>query len=99
MRISTKLAAKVIRKALRTKCKTLSVRMARGTAYGWIDIWGSGEFHDFTEEEKKALDYFGFRYGGNCCVISPDSVDYWAEKLCKMVPEAEALLIGEVLGK
>lgn len=99
MQISTKLAAKVIRKALKTKCKTLSIRMDRGTAYGWISIWGSGQFSEFTEEEKKALDWFGIRYGANCAVISPDSRDYWLEKLCRMVPEAEALLIAELLGK
>lgn len=99
MRISTKLAAKVIRKALKTRCKTLSVRMDRGTAYGWISIWGSGEFSEFTDDEKKALDEVGMNYGGNCAVISPESRDYWVEKLCRMVPEAEALLIGEVLGK
>jgi len=99
MRISTKLAAKVIRKALKTKCKTLRVKMARGTAYGWIDIWGSGKFSEFTEEERKALNEVGINAGGNCAVISPDDVDYWVTKLCKMVPEAEALLIAEILGK
>jgi hypothetical protein len=99
MRISTKLAAKVIRKALKTKCKTLRVKMARGTAYGWIDIWGSGPFSEFTDEEKKALDEVGIRYGGNCAVISPESRDYWVKKLCKIVPEAEALLIAEALRK
>jgi len=99
MRISTKLAAKVIRKALKTKCKTLSVRMDRGTAYGWITVWGSGEFSEFTNEEKKALDEVGMSYGGNCAVISPESVDFWVEKLCRIVPEAGALLIAEVLGK
>ncbi len=99
MRITVKLAAKVIRKALKSKCKTFSVRMDRGTAYGWICIWGSGEFHDFTEEEKRVLDEFGFRYGGNCCVISPDDVEYWVEKLTHAVPEARALLIAEVLGR
>lgn len=99
MRISTKLAAKVIRKALKTRCKTLRVKMARGTAYGWIDILGSGEFSEFTPEERRVLEEFGINAGGNCAVISPESTDYWVEKLCKMVPEAGALLIAEVLGK
>jgi hypothetical protein len=73
--------------------------MARGTAYGWIDIWGSGPFSEFTPEERKTLEEFGINAGGNCAVISPDSVGYWVEKLCRMVPEAGALLIAEVLGK
>jgi hypothetical protein len=63
--------------------------------YGWIDIWGSGEFSNFTEEEKKALDFFGIRYGGNCAVISPDDTEFWVKKLCALVPEAEAFLIAE----
>lgn len=97
MNISTKLAAKVIRKALKSRCRTFSVRMARGTAYGWIDIWGSGEFLEFTEEEKQVLDEFGMNYGGNCTVIGPDSTDFWVKRLCDRVPEAKALLIAELL--
>ena len=71
MYIDTKTTAKIIRKALKTKCKTLRVRMARGTAYGWIDIWGSGPFSEFTDEEKKALDELGIPHGANCAGISP----------------------------
>jgi hypothetical protein len=97
MRIDTKTAAKVIRKALKSKCKTLKVRIARGTAYGWIDIWGSGELSEFTDEEKKVLEEFGLNHGANCAVISPDDVDYWVQKLCKLVPEAEALLVAEAI--
>jgi len=69
----------VIRKALKELCPTLSVRRGSGTAYGWIDILGSGEFHNFTEQEKKALDKFGLNYGGNAAVISPESRAYWVE--------------------
>ena len=46
----------IIRKALKKLCPTLSVRRGSGTAYGWIDILGSGEFHYFTEKEKQVLD-------------------------------------------
>jgi hypothetical protein len=92
-------AIRVVRKALKTRCKTFSVRMARGTAYGWIDIWGSDEFNHFTDEEKKVLEEFGIPYGGNCALISPDDRDYWVKKLANLMPEAGALLIGEVLGK
>jgi len=99
MRIETKLAAKVIRKALKSKCKTIRVRMASGTAFGWIDICGSGKFGEFTEEERKVLDEVGIRYGINFAVISPNSVDFWVEKLCEVVPEAKTLLIAEMIGR
>lgn len=65
---------------MKTLCPTFSVRRGRGTGYSWIDVWGSGEFGEFTENEKKALKKFGLNYGGNCAVISPDSRKYYAEK-------------------
>jgi len=95
--IDVKLAAKIIRKALKLKCKTLRVRMARGTAYGWIDIYGSGKFGVFTEEERRVLDEIGLPYGANCAVISPESLDFWIKKLCKLIPEAEAYLIAVMM--
>jgi len=102
LRIRTKTAAKIIRFALRRRCKTLRVKMARGTAYGWIDIW-AGDSFGFTKEEREALDFFGFMYGANCCVISPDSVEYWINKICQLDPETErfakALLVAEQIGK
>lgn len=94
MRLSTKIAAKIIRFALKKKCKTLHVKMARGTAYGWIDIW-AGDYWEFTEEEKNALEFFGLPHSGNCTVISPESREYWIKKICSLMPEAEALLIAE----
>jgi len=97
MYIPTKVAAKVIRKALKSKCKTLSVRKGRGTAAGWIEIWGSGDFHDFTKEELETLKFFGIPAGGNCAVISPDNRKYYVEKICKLCPEAKAVLIRERL--
>jgi hypothetical protein len=99
MYIDSKLACKVIRKALKTKCKTLSVRIGRGTAYGWIDIRGSGRWGEFTEAERKTLDEVGLGYGANFSCIPPENREFWVEKLCKLVPEAEALLIAELLGK
>ena len=75
----------VIRKALKNLCPTLSIRRGSGTAYGWIDVWGSGdEFRNFTDEEKRALEKFGLNYGGNCAVISPEDRKYYAEKAQKM---------------
>ena len=70
----------IIRKALKSLAPTLSVRKGRGTAYGWIEIWGSGRFREFTEKEKRALEKFGLPYGANNAVISPESRRYWVEK-------------------
>lgn len=70
----------IIRKALKSLGPTLSVRRGKGTAYAWIEIWGSGEFGEFTKEEKQALEKFGLNYGGNCAVISPEDRKYYVEK-------------------
>lgn len=97
MYVETVLAAKVIRKALKSKAPTLSVRIGRGTASGWIDVWGSGDCNMFTEQEKQALREVGMNFGGNCAVISPESREYWVKKLTDLVPEAKVLLISELL--
>ena len=83
---------KIIRKALKKLCPTFSIRIARGTAYGWIDIWGSGDCNEFTEEEKQALRNFGLNYGGNCSVINPEERKYWVKK-------AEQILRGSPVDK
>jgi hypothetical protein len=74
-----------IRKALKKLCPTLSVRRGRGTAYGWIEISGSKEFGNFTEQEKRALDKFGLNYGSNFSVISPEDRKYYVEKAQKLL--------------
>ena len=76
---------KLIRKALKKLAKSLSVRRGRGTAYGWIEIWGSLEFGEFTEEEREALERFGIPAGGNCAVISPDDRRWAVERACKIL--------------
>jgi hypothetical protein len=69
------------RKLIRAKCKTLSVRNSRGTAYGWIDIRGSkNEWGEFTVTEEKALEELGLRYGLNCANISPENRKYYLRK-------------------
>jgi hypothetical protein len=70
---------------LKKICPTLSVRRGSGTAYGWIDVSGSGEFGNFTDEEKKALDKFGLNYGANFAVISPENRKYYVEKAQKIL--------------
>jgi hypothetical protein len=69
------------RKLIKSKCKTLSVRNGRGTAWGWIDIEGSeNEFGEFTIEEKKALEELGLRFSLNCAVISTENREYYLRK-------------------
>jgi len=71
---SPKEQVKLVRQRIKRECPTLSVRMARGTGYGWVHISGSAtEFGNFTDEEKKALERLGLRYGGNATVISPEN--------------------------
>jgi len=71
----------LIRRAIKRECRTISVRRGRGTAYGWIEIRGSGDFGEFTGEEREALERLGLRYGVNFSVIPPDSRRFWVEKL------------------
>lgn len=71
----------VIRRALKKTCPTLSVRNGRGTAWGWVEISGSGDCGRFTPEENKALRSVGLNPGGNFAVISPDDRRRWARKL------------------
>jgi len=75
-----------IRKALKKLCPTLSVKRGSGTAYGWIEISGSkDEFHNFTENEVKAIKEFGISPGGNFAVISPEDRKYYVEKANKIL--------------
>jgi len=79
--MDSRLAIKIIRKALKTLAPTLSVRKGKGTAYTWIEIRGSGRFGEFTETEKKALEVFGLGDCGiNLAVISPEKRRFYVEK-------------------
>ena len=86
---SVKEDTKIIRKALKKVCPTLSIRMARGTAYGWIDIQGSKEYGAFTEKEKKTLTSFVINYGGNFAVIRPRDREYYREKAEEILKEQQ----------
>jgi len=75
-----------IRKALKKLCPTLSVKRGSGTAYGWVEVWGSrDEFRNFTNDERKALEEFGINAGGNCAVISPEDRKFYVEKANKIL--------------
>lgn len=66
-----------IRQALKRHpaLKKIRVRMVRGTGYGWVDVWGSGQFSDFTEAEIAGFAEMGLEVNGNCLCIAPDGYD------------------------
>ena len=74
---------KTLRKWIKKFAPTVSVRMGRGTSWGWVEISGSGQGGSFTDKEKKDLDSMGLSYGGNFSVISPDEVEYYIAKITK----------------
>ena len=75
-------AIKRLRKVLKQGCKSLSVRMARGTAWGWIEISGSGQYGSFTDAEAAYLKSIGMNHGGNfACLESGRDQAYWLWKL------------------
>jgi hypothetical protein len=75
----------LIRRALKREAPTLSVRRGRGTACGWVEVWGSGPFHEFTEGERRALEALGLDGGGNCAVISPEDTKRYAERAARLL--------------
>ena len=79
--MSTKEEAEIIRRHLKSLCKTLSVRLGKGTAYGWIRIRGSGPCGDFTDTENKILTEIGLTTGMNCVNIAPGDRHYWLSHL------------------
>jgi len=79
------LEIKLIRKALKRLAPTLKVRRGKGTAYSWIEVKGSKEFGEFTEQEKKALEELGLNYGGNCALISPENRRFYVERASKIL--------------
>ena len=74
----------LIRKIVKKRCPTLHVRNGRGTAWGWVEVSGSLEFEEFTEDEKRALDSLGMSYGLNFAVIAPEDrrswIEYWLRR-------------------
>ena len=63
---------KLIRRIIKKKCPTISVRMGKGTAYGWIDITSKDIGASFTPKERTCLKALGRTPGGNFDVISPE---------------------------
>src|ERR1043166_5131511 len=80
--MDAKLEIATIRKVIKTKVPTVSVRNERGTAWGWIRLGGTGEYGTFTETEQNGLRELGIEPGrSNCWLISPDSRAFWLKKL------------------
>ncbi|MBU0847593.1 hypothetical protein KKH23_10445 [Patescibacteria group bacterium] len=53
-----------VRKIIRSRCPTVSVRMGPGTARNFVDLMGSkDEFGRFTASEKRCLKWFGIDTG------------------------------------
>ncbi len=79
--MSTKDEIAEIRRLIKQRIPTVSIRNGRGTAWGWVEISGSMRGGCFTFTEQKGLEALGFHPGGNFAVISPDSRNFWLHKL------------------
>jgi len=68
-----------IRKIIKDRCPTVSVKMGQGTARAWVQIDGSkDEFGRFTPEEKSCLKTFGIETGlGGGTDIMPGEKSYF----------------------
>ena len=77
--LSARKQAAKIRKIIKARCPTVSVRMDTGTASEWININGSkDEFGKFTKKEKKCLDTFGIETGlGGGALLMPDEKEFF----------------------
>jgi len=76
-----------IRRIIKSKCPTVSVKMGEGTARAWVAVEGSQDrFGRFTPTEKKCLRSFGIETGlGGGTDIMPDEKSYFIKH--KRVPE------------
>ena len=68
-----------IRKIIKSRCPTVSVRMGKGTARNWIQIDGTkDQFGRFTPTEKRCLKGFGLETGlGGGAQIMPNEKPYF----------------------
>lgn len=56
--------------------KGVRVHGGRGTAWGWIDVWGSEQFSNFTPAQRKAIEAVcGSPAGANCWVGRIETVE------------------------
>lgn len=93
--IGPKERAAIIRKFLRgiPELKKLGVTIGKGTGYAWIKIRGTGDWGEFTSEERAALELVGFTTYGS---LSPEDSKHWVQwiqdgaKKVEHVPFVEA---------
>lgn len=80
--LDTKEEVALIRSVIKKRMPSLSVTMARGTSWGWIDVGGSAPFHDYTPEERQAMLDLGLDPSAAPDMISPDDrrkvISRWA---------------------
>lgn len=70
-----------IRKLIKAQVPGVSVRNGRGTAYGWVEISGSGEYGNFTPEQFEGLKALGIAPCANFAVIPPLERGAFIERL------------------
>jgi len=90
---SAKRQVTLIRRIIKKKCPTVSVRMAKGTAFGYVDITSRDIGARFTGKEMKCLRNLGLNPGSNFEVISPDKRKEFIEY--HMMKHAGIKLTGE----
>lgn len=68
-----------IRKIIKSRCSTISVKMGQGTARAWVQIDGSQDkFGRFTPTEKRCLRTFGIQTGlGGGTQIMPNEKPFF----------------------
>jgi len=77
---SLKSNVKKIRKIIKQRCPTVSVRMGKGTVYGWAQVSSRDIGASFTQSEKKCLRGLGLKPGNNWLPIPPDKVRAFIKK-------------------
>ena len=68
------------RRIIKKKCPTVSVRMGKGTVYGWAQVTSKDRGAPFTSSEKRCLRGLGLNPGNNWLPIPPDKVREFIRK-------------------
>ncbi|MBA7490044.1 hypothetical protein ES702_00578 [subsurface metagenome] len=69
-----------LRKIVKNKCPSVSVRTGKGTVYGWAQITSRDRGAPFTLSEKRCLRGLGLNPGSNWLPIPPDKVRTFIKK-------------------
>ena len=71
-----------IRKHIKKRVPTVSVKMGRGSAHGYVSV-DCGTGWEFTVKERKVLKSLGLTLGRNTAIISPEERKKLAARLKK----------------